>query len=215
MTVPEAEQPKHGADMRRLAMPPFVVGSWAALAYVEGTYNPPGRKATEAHPEDFLGIYVSKEDPGIGLFTFTGLGKYVAFHRCGDAYSTAEFAAVDAFINYEIPFQQWRLYTIGRAEAEILVQMALQDIYERAMKGLSAVLYQARLHIRPSRPKLAPMFLVAPRPNEAILGDESTTEIIWRSLLGEEKAKRFFENGEKLRLRASQSAIRNDGPQQV
>lgn len=208
MTFPG--EPNQADGVERLKKPPFIVGSWAALAYVEGTYNPPSRKATEAKSDDFLGIYLSREDPGFGLITATSFGQYVAFHRCGEADSTAEFAAIDAFINYQIPFHQWRLYPVGASEADTLRRMTLRDEHDKALKGLSTVLYVAHLSIRPNRPELAPMFLLAPRTNQAILGDESTANAIRCSLLGKEKAATYTENMEKLRQRASQSDAGKD-----
>jgi len=188
----------------KLKQPPFVCGSWAALAFVEGKYNPPGAKGAEAAADDFLGMYVSRNDPGIGLITFTGAGEYVAFHRCGDADSTVEFAAIDAFIHYRISFEQWRIYPIGEPETAALEKLGLRNTYEKAMKGLAAVLYQARTSIRPRPQKLDPMFLISPRSIDAVLEDKLTREAIWRALFGEERAARHIRNVELLRKRLAQ-----------
>jgi hypothetical protein len=152
-------------------------------------------------------MYVSKADPGIALITFSGMGEYVAFHRCGarpggsgrDA--TAEFAMIDAFIGYEVPFAQWHIYPTAEADMEKLRQMELTEVYERALSGLSAVLYRARLSIRPGRPKLQPMFLLATKSDESVLEDQSTEEAIYRALLGEEGAARRLGNLAELRQR--------------
>jgi hypothetical protein len=190
--------------VQRLVQPPFIINSWAGLAFVEGKYNPPSAKVIEPVPDDFLGIYVSREDPGFALFTFTGCGEYRAFHRCGTPDATAEFALIDAFINYEIPFEQWRTYPIGAAEAQMLDQMGLEQPHEMAMKGLTAVLYRARLNVRPRRPKLPPMFLLSARSSQSIQDDEDTEIAIWRSLLGEEAAARHIRNLAMSRQQASQ-----------
>lgn len=194
------------SNPEKLKQPPFVCGSWASLAFVEGKYNPPGAKGAEAAADDFLGIYVSKEDAGIGLITFTGAGEYMAFHRCGDADSTVEFAAIDAFIDYRIPFEQWRIYQLGAPETAALEKLGIRDAYKKAMKGLAAVLYQARTSIRPRPQKLDPMFLISPRSVDVVLEDKLTREAIWRALLGEEGAARQIRNMELLRKRAAQTA---------
>jgi hypothetical protein len=188
------ENGKNSDHVQRLARPPFIMNSWAGLAFVEGKYNPPSAKIIEPVPDDFLGIYVSKEDSGFGLFTFTGCGEYRSFHRCGTPDATAEFALIDAFINCQIPFEQWRIYPLGATEVEVLNELGLREVHEKGMKGLASVLYQARLNVRPGQPKLPPMFLLSPRSPEAVQEDEVTAMVIWRSLLGEERAERHFRN---------------------
>src|SRR5689334_3014251 len=126
------EKPNLPVGVQRMARPPFVNRTWAALAYVQGKYNPASAKGVASSPDDFLGMYVSKADPGIGLITFSGTGEYLAFHRCGEPDATAEFALLDAFLGYEVPFAQWRIYPIGEPETERLRQMELTDVYERA-----------------------------------------------------------------------------------
>ena len=190
-----SQESENGHYRQRLSKPPFTAGSWVCLAYVEGRYNPPSTKAKEANFDDFLGIYVSKEDPGVGLITFTGVGEYVAFHRCGKADSTAEFGAIDACIGYEVPFEQWRVYPVAEPEAETLKKLQIEDAYERAAKGIAAVLHLARFEIRPRLTKLDPMFIISLRSTEAILADGDTKKsnlavAAWRreggSLFGEQ-----------------------------
>lgn len=208
-----SQQSDQEQSRERLSKPPFTAGSWACQAYVDGTYNPPSRKSNEANPDDFLGIYVSKgkEDSGVGLITFTGAGEYVAFHRCGEADSPAEFAAIDAFIGYEIPFVQWRVYPVTGPEAEALKTLQIEDVYRRAAKGIARMLHRVRFEIRPRRTTLEPMFLISLRSTEAILADGDTEKAILQSLLGEEKAARYLENMEKLKQRATQRGNGKDG----
>jgi hypothetical protein len=207
---------------QQLTRPPFVRGSWAALAYVEGKYNPPSLKQGRDASIDFLGMYVSTEDPGIGLITFTGAGRYRAFHRCGEADVTAEFAAIEAMTNYKIPFNQWQIYPVGAEEAEALQKLKLRDAYEKALKGLARVLYLSRGRIRLGTLKVGAMkldpreldtlFLLSPRSNEAILEDDSTEMAIWRSLLGEEAAARRIRTLERLRAREVKPATEENHP---
>jgi hypothetical protein len=206
-----SQQSEQDQNQERLPRPPFTTGSWACLAYVEGTYNPPSRKAKEANPDDFLGIYVSKQDPGVGLITVTGTGEYVAFHRCGEADSPPEFAAIDAFIGYGIPFEQWRVYPVTGQEAEALKTLQIEDVYWRAAKGIARTLHRIRFEIRPGRTKLEPMFLISLRSTDAIWADGDTEKAILRSLLGEEKAARYLENLEKLKQRRKQRGNAEDG----
>jgi hypothetical protein len=205
-----SQQSEQDQNRERLSKPPFTAGSWACLAYVDGTYNPPGRKSHAANPDDFLGIYVSKDDPGVGLITFTGAGEYVAFHRCGEVDSPAEFAAIDAFIGYAIPFEQWRVYPVTGPEREALKMLQIEDVYQRAAKGIARLLHRIRFEIRPRRTKLEPMFLISLRSTEAILADGATEKAILQSLLGEEKAARHFEHMEKLKQRARQRGNEKD-----
>ena len=186
-----------------MTIPPFAYGAWVALAFVEGKYNPPSARGVDAAREDFLGIYVSREDPGLSLITFTGPGEYRAFHRCGESDATAEFAMIDAFIHYKIPFEQWRAYPIGPEEQNAIRQLGLQETYNVALKGLAAVLYQARRPAAPGHRILPPMFLLFPRSNEAIHRDDATTWAVYRSLLGEEHAARHMQNLAKLKQRFS------------
>jgi hypothetical protein len=198
-------------NMERLTRPPFLHGSWAALAFIEGKYSPPSAEDAHVSGGDFLGIYLSRVDPGIGLITFTGDGKHAAFHRCGEADSTAEFAMIDAFVHYEIPFDQWRIYPVGEPELAALERLEIREAHEKAMKGVAAVLYQARLSIRPGRAKLNPMFLLSPRSTEAILKDELTDKAIWRSLLGEEGAARYSRAAERLKEPRARTAADENG----
>lgn len=198
-----SQQSEQDQNQERLSKPPFTAGSWACLAYVVGTYNPPSRKSKEVNPDDFLGIYVSKEDPGVGLITFTGAGEYVAFHRCGEADSPAEFAAIDALIGYAIPLEQWRVYPVTVSEAEALKTLQIEDVYWRAAKGIARTLHRIRFEIRPGRKKLEPMFLISLRSTDAIWADRDTENAILRSLLGEEEAARYLENLEKLKRRGN------------
>ena len=82
----------------------------------------------------------------------------------------------------------------------------LEKLTKSAMKGLSSVLYQMRIRIRPRWPELDSMFLISLRPNDVVLADEVTDKAVWRSLLGEERAARHFRNIEKLKARRTQVA---------
>ncbi len=186
-----------------ITKPPFIASSWVAIAYVRGDYNPPSRDKTQNDKSDFLGLYVSKEDPGYGLLTFNYAGEYVAFHRCGEADATVAYAMIHGLLHYEIPLEQWYIYPTRANEVEQLNKLGMKEIYDDALKGLCSVLHQARFTIRSGRPKLEPMFLLAERTAEEISNDEITSQAMWCGLVGEEKAKRRFENIAKLKARMS------------
>ena len=179
--------------------PPFVVKGWVALAYVRGHYNPPSGVKDSSTELDFLGLYISKDDPGFGLLTFTSSGGYLAFHRCGDPDATVAFAMIDAWLHYHVPFEQWQIYPAGQSETDIVEEMGLKAEYDNAMKGFAAVLYQARLSMQPSHKNLPPIFLLLPRSEEEIQADQAMEDAIRRLLLGEERANRFRELKAKLR----------------
>lgn len=122
-----------------------------------------------------------------------------------------EFAAIDALIGYAIPFEQWRVYPVTGPEAEALKSLEIEDVYRIAAKGIARVLHRVRFQIRPRQTELQPMFLISLRSIEAILADGETDNAILEPLLGEEKAARYLENREKLKLRTKQRGNEKDG----
>ena len=177
-----------------LKRPSFVTGSWVVLAYVPGKYNPPGAKKNDVAPAEFLALCVSREESGFALITFDPNGALLAFHRCGRRDSHVEFALIDAWLNYRVPFEQWSLYSVDASEQEILGKLGMIEIFESSMKGLSRVLHLARLKCRPDFPRLEPMFLISPRSDMEIHDDRKTLDVMWRYLLGVEADARRKES---------------------
>ena len=90
-------------------------------------------------------------------------------------------------IDYAVPFEQWRLFPIAKAERRVLGRLELMNDYEQARKALARVLYQARVISYFSIDKLTaklsakigrnpsdllkPMFAVQPRSPASIRRD--------------------------------------------
>lgn len=74
-----------------------------------------------------------------------------------------EYTPILGWLKHEVPFDQWRLYNVGKSEGTELQRLKLHDDYDEARKRLGAVLYQARTGAYFDLPKLKPMFALRPR----------------------------------------------------
>src|SRR5262249_55831064 len=161
--------------------PPFRLGhgaeSWLALAYVKGRYSPPGRGLG---PRGFLGLYLSPVQEELNFCTFKTDGRWLA---CRQALAGLEFALIHGFVDYAVPFEQWRLYPIGPRQHRIVRELNLAKEYDEARQRLCRVLYLTRRYIHDVAEKLAmdlgvdpkqalrPMFTIRPRSHRAIMRD--------------------------------------------
>jgi hypothetical protein len=106
-----------------------------ALAYVNGRYTPPG---PTPGPVGFLGIYVAKTDPRLSFWRFDRLGRRLAFSVATTDDLNVEYTLILGWLRYEVPFDQWRGYEVGRSETAALQRLKLRHDYGEARTRLSS-----------------------------------------------------------------------------
>ena len=173
-----------GAERRsvmpqKMSRPPFRIADCVALAYVNGRYAPPGPKLG---PVGFLGIYLARTDPRLSFWTFDRTGRQLAFSVATTDEMNVEYTMILGWLRYEVPFDQWHMYDVGKPETAALQRLKLRDDYDGARKRLGAVLYQARSGTYLRMPKLKPMFALRPRSAESLRKDAVEREAVMSSV---------------------------------
>lgn len=123
-------------------LPPFRIDEYVAVAYVSGRYTPSGPRPG---PHGFLGLYLSQTEHRFDYFICKTDGSFLAQLPISQKDANLEFALIRGAIDYAVPFEQWRLFPIGKAERRILSRLGLKDEYEKVRHAVAQVLYHARL----------------------------------------------------------------------
>jgi hypothetical protein len=172
------------------ALPPFETARCLALAYVGGRYTPPSAHArTRRGPAAFLTLYVGKREPRLSFWTFGDDGQYWAYSQVSDVMGSTEanvdFALIRAALDYEVEFEQWRAYPLGKAERATISRLRMGNAYEHARVRLAQIQRLARIfRCRTGRATRKPMFTVRPRSTLAIERDVAEREAIDSTLYG-------------------------------
>ncbi len=153
--------------------PPFLFGHrHVALTFVAGRYEPLARKR---FPAGSLAIYMSKAQPRLFFQIWGRSHERYLFSVADDNGYNIERVLIEAWLRFQVPFDQWRIPVLGDPERLILRKLRLLRHYEQVLKPLARVVYEARssAYWTPPKswPKSRPWFAVHPRSAAAISND--------------------------------------------